>query len=113
MTAYMLRWYALRAQLWERGREDYNHLWAEPFLNTTLTLHGVNIIRDPLVRVVSAAEPCASESKAARARMLDIRPTRSTTLSPPARLCRCSTTPPSQKCLPCGPTGGMMRRVEA
>ena len=50
MSAYMFRWYALRAQLWEAGHVDYNHLWAEPFLNTTLILHGVNVLRDPMVR---------------------------------------------------------------
>jgi hypothetical protein len=49
MSEYFFRWYGLRAKLWETGWPDYNHLWAEPFLNDTLRAAGLNVIRLPQV----------------------------------------------------------------
>lgn len=45
MATYMFRWYDLRARLWETGYDDYNHLWAEPFLNFTLRNNSLSVIR--------------------------------------------------------------------
>ena len=45
MATYMFRWYNLRSLLWETGHADFNHLWAEPFLNSTLRNASVNVVR--------------------------------------------------------------------
>ena len=45
MATYMFRWYELRSKLWETGHSDYNHLWAEPFLNSTLRNASLNVVR--------------------------------------------------------------------
>ena len=47
MSTYFLRFYGLHAALWESGREDYNHVWAEPFLNTTIREANMTLVREP------------------------------------------------------------------
>lgn len=47
MATYFLRYHGLHAALWEPDREDYNHVWAEPFLNTTLRDGNVTLLRSP------------------------------------------------------------------
>ena len=52
MSTYMLRYYELHYRLWEPNRPDYNHLWAETFLATTLnattaTGPNVTVLRGP------------------------------------------------------------------
>lgn len=49
MSDYFFRWYDMRRRLWETGWEDYNHLWAEPFLNFTLRSKGYTVVREPQV----------------------------------------------------------------
>jgi hypothetical protein len=49
MSSYLLRYYDLHAQLWQTGHDDYNHLWAEPFLNSTLRDGGYTVLREPAV----------------------------------------------------------------
>lgn len=49
MSDYFFRWYDMRRRLWERGWDDYNHLWAEPFLNMTLRDKHYNVVREPQV----------------------------------------------------------------
>ena len=39
MASYFLRYYDLHYKLWVPGLDDYNHLWAEPFLAELLFNH--------------------------------------------------------------------------
>ena len=49
MAAYFLRYYSLHARLWEPDLPDYNHLWAETWLNMTLIAGRYTVLRLPYV----------------------------------------------------------------